>query len=311
MNTLATAGLRWLRLWGLALACLGWCTAWAQAAVQPVPALRAHVMDDSGTLTAAEVAALEQELASFEQKHGTQIAVLLVPSTAPEDIADYTQRVAEAWKLGRARVGDGLLLVVAVQDRRVRIAPYKALEGAVPDVLAKRIIDQQIVPAFRRGDYAGGLRGALTQLQAHITGEALPEPSAPTPRPQVEGQVDEFDLIEAGMLLLVAVPLVSGVLRQILGQRLGSVLGAGAAGWLVWQISGRVWLALLAGLIGFFLGLFSRALPTPRYGPHPGGWGGHGGGWHSGGGGFGGGGGGGFSSGGGGDSGGGGASGGW
>ena len=123
--------------------------------------------------------------------------------------------------------------------------------------------------------------------------------------------MDEFDLIEAGMLLLVAVPLVSGVLRQILGQRLGSVLGAGAAGWLVWQISGRVWLALLAGLIGFFLGLFSRALPTPRYGPHPGGWGGHGGGWHSGGGGFGGGGGGGFSSGGGGDSGGGGASGGW
>ena len=308
MKALASAGLRWLRLWGFALACLGWCAAWAQAGVQPVPALRAHVMDDSDTLAAADVAALEQQLARFEQSHGTQIAVLLVPSTAPEDIADYTQRVAEAWKLGRARVGDGLLLVVAVQDRRVRIAPYKALEGAVPDVLAKRIIDQQIVPAFRRGDYAGGLREALTQLQALITGEALPAPSAPAPRPQVEGQADEFDLIEAGMLLLVAVPLVSGVLRQILGQRLGSVLGAAAAGWLVWQISGRVWLALLAGLIGFFLGVFSRALPTPRYGTRHGGWGG--GGWDSGGGGFGGGGGG-MSSGGGGDSGGGGASGGW
>lgn len=309
MKTLATVGLRWLSVLCLALTCLGWGAASAQAELQPVPALRAHVMDDSGTLAAADVAALEQQLATFEQQHGTQIAVLLVARTAPEDIADYTQRVAEAWKLGRTRVGDGLLLVVAVQERRVRIAPYKALEGAVPDVLAKRIIDQQIVPAFRRGDYAGGLRDALTQLQAHITGEALPEPNTTPPRPQL----DEFDLVEAGMLLLVAVPLISGVLRQILGQRLGSVLGAGAAGWLVWQISGRVWMALLAGLLGFFLGLFTRGLPTPRHSHRHGGWGGHGGGWDSGGGGFGGGGfgGGGMSSGGGGDAGGGGASGSW
>jgi len=294
----------WLLLW---LTCALWFTGAAHAqALQPVPPLQAHINDLSRTLAANDAAQLEQQLTEFEHQHGTQIAVLLVNTTAPEDIADYTQRVAEAWKLGRARVGDGLLLVVAVQDRRVRIAPYKALEGAIPDVLAKRIIDEQIVPAFRQGDYAGGLRLALTQLQAHITGEALPAPA--TPRPQV----DEFDIVEATILLLVAVPMVSAAVRQILGRRLGAVAGAGAAGFLVWQISGRAWMALLAGLIGFFGGLLSRGLPVsaPQGGwsRHPGHGSGHwggGGGWD--GGGFGGG----MSSGGGGDAGGGGASGSW
>ncbi len=288
----------WLLIW---LAASLWFTGAARAQdLQPVPVLQAHINDLSRTLASSDAAQLEQQLADFERQHGTQIAVLLVNTTAPEDIADYTQRVAEAWKLGRARVGDGLLLVVAVQDRRVRIAPYKALEGAIPDVLAKRIIDQQIVPAFRQGDYAGGLRHALTQLQAHITGEGMPAPA--TPRPQV----DEFDIVEAAILLLVAVPMVSAVVRQILGRRLGAFAGAGAAGFLVWQISGRVWMALLAGLIGFFGGLLSRGLPVSA---PQGGWGRHTGhdSGHWGGGGFGGG----MSSGGGGDAGGGGASGSW
>lgn len=298
----------------LSAALTGWllvlpCWALDAAGLQAVPALRAHVMDETGTLAASDAAALEQQLSAFERQRGAQIVVLLVSTTAPEDIADYSQRVAEAWKLGRAGVGDGLLLVAALQDRRVRIAPYKTLEGAIPDVVAKRIIDQQIVPAFRRGDYAGGLRDALTQLQAHITGEALPPAAAQRP------QIDEFDIVEAAMLLLVAAPLVSAVLRQLLGQRLGAVAGAGAAGFLVWQISGRVWLALLAGLIGFFGGLLSRGLPvaSTRHGGWDGHGGGHwGGGWGGGNGGFGGGGmGGGMSSGGGGDAGGGGASGSW
>lgn len=301
---------RWLSAalacWLLALPC------WAADAsgLQALPALRAHVMDETGTLSAPDMAALEQQLVGFERERGAQIVVLLVSTTAPEDIADYSQRVAETWKLGRAGVGDGLLLVAALQDRRVRIAPYKTLEGAIPDALAKRIIDQQIVPAFRRGDHAAGLRDALTQLQARITGEALPEPAAAPSRPQVGA----FDIVEAAMLLLVAVPLVVGVLRRLLGQRLGALAGAAAAGFLVWQITQRVWMALLAGLIGFFGGLLSRGLPVsgPRHG---GGWGGHssgGGGWGDGGGGFGGGGfGGGMSSGGGGDAGGGGASGSW
>ena len=298
----------------LSAALTGWllvlpCWALDAAGLQAVPALRAHVMDETGTLAASDAAALEQQLSEFERQRGAQIVILLVSTTAPEDIADYSQRVAEAWKLGRAGVGDGLLLVAALQDRRVRIAPYKTLEGAIPDVVAKRIIDQQIVPAFRRGDYAGGLRDALTQLQARITGEALPEPAAAAPRPQI----DEFDIVELGMLLLVVTPLIAGVLRQMLGQRLGAILAAAAASFLVWQITQRVWMALLAGLIGFFGGLLSRGLPVAGA-RHGGGWGNHtGGGWGDGGGGFGGGGfgGGGMSSGGGGDSGGGGASGGW
>lgn len=298
-------GMFWLPLW-LSLGL--WHSAQAQTAWVPVPAYQAHVTDTAQALSASDRSALERQLAEFEAQRGTQIGVLIVPSTAPEDIADYSQRVADAWKLGRAGVGDGLLVVVAVQDRRVRIAPFKALEGAIPDVLAKRIIDQYIVPAFRRGDYAGGLRDALAQLQARITGEALPEPA-----PQ-RAQIDEFDFVEAAMLLLVAVPLVTNVLRQLLGQRVGSFAGAAAAGFLVWHITERAWLALLAGLIGFFIGMFTRAPLVPR--GHHGSWGGPGGGW--GGGGFGdgggvggGGGGGGASSGGGGDGGGGGASGGW
>jgi len=304
---------------GLRTLCTLWCllclglwqpAAQAQDTLVPVPAYRAHVTDTAGALTEADRAALERQLANFEAQRGTQIGVLIVPATAPEDIADYSQRVADAWKLGRAGVGDGLLLVVALQERRVRIAPFKALEGAVPDVLAKRIIDEQIVPAFRRGDYAGGLRNALLQLQAHISGEALPSPDAASPRPQV----DDFDIVEAAMLLLVAVPLVTNVLRQLLGQRLGSLAGSAAAGFLVWQITGRVWMALLAGLMGFFIGMFTRLPLVPR-GRHYGGWGGGSGDGGFGGGGFGDGGGigggGGASSGGGGDGGGGGASGSW
>ena len=307
-----TWGLRALLalLWALGLG-LWQASSWAQTALVPVPDYRAHVTDTARALADADRAALERQLANFETQRGTQIGVLIVPSTAPEDIADYSQRVADAWKLGRAGVGDGLLIVVAVQDRRVRIAPFKALEGAIPDVLAKRIIDQQMVPAFRRGDYAGGLRDALAQLQAHITGEALPEPAPARP------QIDEFDIVEAAMLLLVAVPLVTRVLRQMLGQRLGSLVGAAAAGLLVWQITGRIWMALLAGLMGFFVGLFTD-LPMVardmrhRHSGHRGGWHRSGDGW--GGGGFGdagGIGGGGASSGGGGDGGGGGASGSW
>lgn len=304
--------LRFFGLWWAALLWGLWCPAQAQTPLVEVPAYRAHVTDTTGVLGNADRAALERQLSDFETQRGTQIGVLIVPGTAPEDIADYTQRVSDAWKLGRAGVGDGLLVVVALQERRVRIAPFKALEGAVPDVLAKRIIDEQIVPAFRRGDYAGGLRSALLQLQAHISGEALPAPGASAQR----AQVDEFDIVEAAMLLLVAVPLVTNVLRQLLGQRVGSFAGAAAAGFLVWQITERVWMALLAGLIGFFIGMFTRLPLVPhgrQYGGHHGGWGGHGGGWGNGGFGDGGGGigGGGASSGGGGDGGGGGASGSW
>jgi uncharacterized protein len=288
--------------------------AWAQALV-PVPPLTARVMDQTGTLAAADVAALEQQLQTFEQQRGTQIVVLVLPSTAPEDIADFTQRLGDAWKIGRRDVGDGLLLVVALNDRRLRIAPAKALEGAVPDLAAQRIIDQVITPAFREGDVAGGLRAGLSHLQARIEGEALPLPQAGAQGGQPTGAA-EVDWVNLAVLLLVALPAVAGVLRRVLGQRMGALAAGGVVGVVVWSMTGLLWLGVVAAMLGLMSALFMQALPSAavrrsqgrgRGGDFPG-WGGGGRG-HSGG--WGGSGGGGFSSGGGGTFGGGGASGRW
>lgn len=288
---------------------------WAQALV-PIPALTARVIDQTGTLAPADVAVLEQQLQTFEQQRGTQIVVLLVPSTAPEDITDFTQRLGDAWQIGRREVGDGLLLVVALNDRRLRIAPAKALEGAVPDLAAQRIIDQVISPAFRQGDVAGGLRAGLSHLQARIEGEALPLPAA-----GVSSPADGVNWLDLGILFFVAVPLVAAVLRRLLGQRIGALAAGGAAGALAWGMTGLVWLGGIVAMLGLMSALFMQAMPSAavrqsqRSGP--GGTGGfdagrHGasmghGGWGR----SGGRGGGGFSSGGGGNFGGGGASGGW
>ena len=296
----------WVGVWLLVL----WLAlpAWVHAqTVQPVPALTARVLDQAQVLSAADRQSLEAQLQAFEQKQGTQMVVVLVSTTQPEDIADYTQRLGDAWKLGRRDVGDGLLFVVAVQDRRMRIAPAKTLEGAIPDVLAKRILDQVVAPAFKRGDYAGGVRAGLMQLQARIEGESL---ALPDQQVADDSGVDPFELL---VMLAVVVPLVSTVLRQILGRRLGALAAAGAAGFLTWNMTTLFWAAGLAVMAGFMVAMFLQNLPTnPRSSglgrQGPGGWG-PGGGWGSGsGGGFGGGG---FSSGGGGDFGGGGASGDW
>ena len=143
-----------------------------------VPALSAHVIDQTGTLDASQRGAMEQRLAEIEQKEGSQLVVLMVPSTAPEDIAAFANRVGNAWKIGRHEVGDGVLIVVAKNDRKMRIEVAKALEGAIPDLAAARIIDQAMKPRFRSGDFAGGLNAAIDQLAARIAGEALPEPAS-------------------------------------------------------------------------------------------------------------------------------------
>ncbi|MES2088553.1 MAG: TPM domain-containing protein, partial [Pseudomonadota bacterium] len=154
---------------------------WAHAAdggVQAVPALTGRVIDQTATLTEAQRQALEAKLAAVETQLGSQLVVLMVPTTLPEDIASYGQRVADSWKIGRHDVGDGLLVIVAKNDRRVRIEVAKTLEGAIPDLAAKQIIDRAITPAFRAGDYAGGLNQAADQLAARVKGENLPLPAA-------------------------------------------------------------------------------------------------------------------------------------
>jgi uncharacterized protein len=276
----------------------------------PVPALSARVIDQTGTLNDAQRSALETKLATFEREVGSQLVIVMVASTKPEDIADYTQRLGDAWKIGRRDVGDGLLIVVAKDDRRVRISPAKTLEGAIPDIVAKQVIDNAITPAFRAGDFAGGLHKAVDQLSARIRGEALP---APTVRDAANAQPG-LQLEELAIFFFVAVPIIGAVLSGMLGRKLGALATGGAASAVGWWFSASALLAGVAGLLALLLvGVFGFGAAAGRRGYSRGGgpiiWGGGGGGGF--GGGFGGGDGGGFSSGGGGDFGGGGASGDW
>jgi uncharacterized protein len=303
------------RFWARCLLVLGLLSVVAVASAQglvPVPALSARVIDQTATLDATSLAALEAKLAAFEQSNGSQVVVLMVPTTAPEDIADFTQRVGDAWKIGRADVGDGALFVIAKDDRRLRIATAKALEGAIPDLMARRILDSVVTPAFRRGDYAGGITAGVDQILARIRGEELPLPDASAAQ-RAAGSSD-FEWMDALIFLVFAVPMLSGLLRGMFGNKLGTVLTGVGAGGLAWVLTTVVWVAIGAGLLGMLAALFMQFLPAATLGGS--GRGGRGGGW-GGGGGFGGGGfgggrgGGGFSSGGGGNFGGGGASGGW
>lgn len=294
--------LRWML--GLAF-CLCAFLATAQG-LQPVPELRARIMDQTGTLDANSLTAIESKLESFEQARGSQVVVLMVDTTVPEDIADYTQRVGDAWKIGRKDIGDGVLFVVAKNDRRLRIATAKTLEGAIPDLIASRIIEQVVTPAFRNGDFAGGINAGVDHILARIAGEDLPLPQASKPSVGQGG----MDLL---IFMVFAVPIVSAMLRGLFGNKMGTLLTGIGSGGLAWLLTSVFWIAAGAGLLGMLAALFLQNLSTQsssgRGGGRGGGWGGHGGGF---GGGFGGGsGGGGFSSGGGGNFGGGGASGRW
>lgn len=270
-----------------------------EGGVLPVPALSGHVIDQTNTLDGMQRQALDEKLSAFERERGTQLVVLMVPTTQPEDIAAYAQRVGDTWKIGRREVGDGLLLIVALQDRRVRIEVAKALEGAVPDLAASRIIDGAIVPAFKRGEVYSGIDAGVDQLMARVRGENLPLPDAPAKRSQTGTQLN--DLIVFG---LIGVPIVAGVLGAIFGRKLGSLLTGGLGGGIVWALTTSL---LLGGVATVLVAIFSLAMGNG--GSRRGGWGGPGGGWGGGGGWSSGGGG--WSSGGGGDFGGGGASGRW
>jgi uncharacterized protein len=307
---------------GLLLAAWLPLAAWAQGGVQPVPALTAHVMDGTGTLTAAQRDALEAKLTAFEQSRGAQVVILMVPSTQPEDIAAYAQRVGDTWKIGRKGVGDGLLLVVAKNDRKVRIETTKALEGAIPDLAARQVIDTAITPHFKQGDFAGGLDAAAGQLMALISGENLPAPA----QGGGVGKNGGFEWTDLAVFLFFAVPIAGRLAAGILGRKFGSIATGGAVGVLAWIFTSSLIVAGVAVLVGTVFALITSLGLLNRVGrPASGGWttggfgAGTGGGWSGGGGGgggdgggfSGGGSGGGFSSGGGGDFGGGGASGDW
>ena len=298
-----------LFLWAVFL----WLPAVQAQGVLPVPPLTARVIDTTGTLDAIQLKGLDDKLAAFEREKGTQIAFLLVPTTQPEDIGSYANRVANDWKIGRKGVGDGVLLVVAKADRKVRIEVAKTLEGAVPDLAARQIIDAAITPNFRKDDYAGGLHAAADQLIARIKGEALPAP--PTAKSQ-QGSVGGagFNWMDLAIFLFFAVPVGGAVLRGILGRKLGALAVGAGVGTIAMFITSSLIVAGVAGVAALLYALLTGGVGALGGGRRSG-WGGvggmGGGGFGSGGGGFSSGGGGGFSSGGGGDFGGGGASGDW
>lgn len=281
--------------------------AWAQP-VQPVPALTARVIDQTGTLDASQRAALEAKLAALEEAKGSQVVVLMVPTTAPEDIASYANRVGNAWKIGRRDVGDGVLLLVAKNDRKMRIEVAKTLEGAIPDVLAARIIDETMKPLFRTGDFAGGINAAVGQITGLVEGEGLPAPEGGAAQSNENTRGNWQDL---AIFLFVGVLAGGTIVRSIFGNKLGPLIMGGAAGVVAYVVTASIAIAAIAGIAALVVTLVGAAggVITPtRRGRAGGGWssGGGGGGWSSGGSSAGG-----FSSGGGGDFGGGGASGDW
>jgi uncharacterized protein len=288
------------------LALLTLLAGWAQAqTLQPIPALTAHVIDTTGTLGAGR-ASIEEKLGAFERAKGSQIVVLMVATTQPEDIASYANRVANTWKIGRKGVGDGLLLIVAKDDRKLRIEVAKTLEGAIPDLAAKQIIDDAISPRFRAGDYAGGLNAGLDQIIALVSGEKLPEVSPSGSGGSSRG--DGLNWMDFAIFLFFAVPIGGAIAKSMFGKKFGSFLTGGAVGAAAFFITASLAVAGLAFVAALLFTLLSGLGGMGRSGR--GGYGGgYGGGWGGGGGSSGGGGG--FSSGGGGDFGGGGASGDW
>lgn len=271
----------------LLLACaLGW-SAIAVAQV-PVPPLTGHVTDLTGTLTAEQKAALEQTLTAFEARKGSQLAVLMLASTAPEEIEQYALRVAEKWKLGRKKVDDGAILVVAKDDRAVRIEVGYGLEGALTDLTSKRIISESILPRFKQQDFSGGIAAGVDQVIRVVDGEPLPEPNN-TPGRSV-GSVQQY----APVLFILALA-VGGVLRSVLGKVPGSLVTGGVVAVIAWFVVGAVSLALGAGVIALFVTLLGIGMRGGMLGGLGGYYGGGGrgdagGGFSGGGGGFGGGG---------------------
>lgn len=268
----------WLAAMLLALA-----APFAALAEVAVPALNQRVTDLTGTLTPDTVNRLENTLAQFEAAKGSQIAVLMLPTTAPEDIAAFGIRVAEQWKVGRKGVDDGAILIVAKDDRRVRIEVGYGLEGVIPDAVAKRIIEEDIVPRFKQGDFSGGVEAGVSRMMRLVEGEPLPPPRA--------SATVEADSMDKLVLFLFAGIIGGKILGAVLGKGLGSSVAAVGTGALAWLVSGVFFFGIIAAILVLFM-----TLAGGRGGGHwgsggfgGGSWGG-GGGWSGGGGGFGGGG---------------------
>jgi uncharacterized protein len=235
-------------------------------ALVAVPQLTGRVVDQTGTLSSGDIAQLTQTLADLERRKGSQIAILIVPTTDGEAIEQFSLRVAEAWKIGRKKVDDGALLVIAKNDRHLRIEVGYGLEGAITDVTAKRIIDEVITPKFKSGDFAGGISAGIGKMIGLINGEKLPGPEP------VHWNTDFGDINPFWLLFFPF--LIGGPLRATLGRLFGSIVTGGALAALMWFTVGSSVIALIVGVVAFLISMAIDFLPL--------GGGGGGSGWSSG-----------------------------
>ncbi|KWE04912.1 hypothetical protein WL73_12305 [Burkholderia ubonensis] len=223
----------------------------ARADVQ-VPSLVARVTDETGTLTSEQKTAVEQTLKAFETRKGTQISVLIVPTTEPESIEQYSMRVVEQWKLGRENVDDGVLLIVAKNDHAVRIEVGYGLEGILTDATSNRIIDDVIVPRFRDGDFYGGISAGTDSIMRVVSGEPLPPPQRRQHASDGAGR-----LLPVLFLLTV---MAGGLLRAAFGRLPGAFVTGGVIGVLAWILSGAIFVAVAAGLMAWVFTLLGSGM---------------------------------------------------
>jgi uncharacterized protein len=231
----------------------------AAAAEVAVPPLTGRVVDQTATLSGDELAALTQAIRNLELRKGSQIAVLIVPTTQPESIEQFSIRVAEAWKIGRKKIDDGALLVIAKNDHKLRIEVGYGLEGALTDVTARRIIDEVITPKFRSGDFAGGISAGVARIIAVIDGEPLPAPAPEASHGQDFGDwIGFFNPINPFFIIIVGV--VATILRNILGRLIGSAATGAAIAWLAWFLLGSITIAGILGMIISLLTFFADSI---------------------------------------------------
>jgi uncharacterized protein len=227
------------------------------AAEVAVPELTGRVVDQTGTLSASDIDTLTQRLKDLQTRKGSQVAVLIVPTTQPETIEQFSIRVAEAWKIGRKKIDDGALLVVAKDDHKLRIEVGYGLEGALPDVTARRIIDEIIVPHFRSNDFAGGISAGVDRIILIIGGEPLPAPQPEASHGSISSDLASFIFSPFGLIGYVA---VAAAMRGLLGRLLGSGVTAGVVGAVIWFVLGSIAVSAIFGLAAFFLTMFADGI---------------------------------------------------
>lgn len=247
---------RMMQIWAKALifVTLLLAAACSQANVA-IPLLKSRVTDLTTTLSAHEITHLEQKLTAFEKKKGSQIAVLIVPATQPETIEQYSIRVAEAWKLGRKGIDDGALLLIAKNDKTLRIEVGYGLEGVLPDAMVKQIIEEIILPKFKAGNFVDGIDAGIDAMQNLIEGEPLPPPQA---KHSASNSGSMSVMLENFFPILIGLIVLGRMLQALLGRLVGSTVTSIGVGLISWLLFSSVATALLIALFAFFMSLFQN-----------------------------------------------------